>query len=78
MKLTHTIYAPAGSAPTLAVINVESQAIRYRVDGAAPTATVGHPVIAGDAITVCGPAVGNLSMIRRDAVDATASASYYR
>lgn len=36
---------PAGA--TMAVITAEAQAVRYRDDGVAPTATVGMPVAVG-------------------------------
>jgi hypothetical protein len=44
-----TIPAACGSNPTLAVIRAEAQAVRYRDDGVAPTATVGQPIAVTDA-----------------------------
>jgi hypothetical protein len=44
-----TIPSACNGAPTLAVIKAETQAIRYRDDGVAPTATVGQPVAVTDA-----------------------------
>lgn len=41
--------AACGQAPQLAVIKAEAQALRYRDDGVAPTATVGQPVATTDA-----------------------------
>lgn len=41
--------AACGTNPSLAVIKAEAQAIRYRDDGTAPTATVGQPVAVADA-----------------------------
>jgi hypothetical protein len=44
-----TIPTACGSNPTLAVIKAETQAVRYRDDGVAPTATVGQPIAVTDA-----------------------------
>jgi hypothetical protein len=38
---------PAGERPTHAIIQVQSNSIRWRADGTAPTATVGLLVAAG-------------------------------
>lgn len=39
-----TIPAACGGAPVLAAIKAEAQAVRYRDDGTAPTASVGMPL----------------------------------
>jgi hypothetical protein len=44
-----TIPTACGSSPALAVIKAEAQALRYRDDGTAPTATVGQPIAVTDA-----------------------------
>ena len=44
-----TIPTACGSNPSLAVIKAETQALRYRDDGTAPTATVGQPIAVTDA-----------------------------
>ncbi len=63
----------------LAIVDVESQAVRYRVDGIDPTAAVGHAVLADTSLTVCGIAsIRRVKFIRRDATDATLRVSYYR
>lgn len=77
-KFTHATYAPAGSTPVLAIATIESQSIRYRDDGTAPTASVGHQADAGAVLVVCGPAIGNFSYIRKDSADATLRVTYYR
>lgn len=65
---------PAGA--TLAQLCAEAQAVRYRDDGTAPTATVGMPAAAGS----CFSYTGSLSAIRF--IQATAGAilnvSFYR
>lgn len=43
-----SIPAACGSNPSLAVIKAEAQALRYRDDGTAPTATVGQPIATSD------------------------------
>lgn len=68
-------------ASKLAVyITVESAAIRYRMDGTAPTATEGHLVQAGQSIYLADKtkaALTNLSMIRDGASSATIRVTYY-
>jgi hypothetical protein len=44
-----TIPAACNGVPSLAIIKAETQAVRYRDDGVAPTATVGQPVAVTDA-----------------------------
>lgn len=44
-----SVPAACGTNPALAVIKSEAQAIRYRDDGVAPTATVGQPIAVADA-----------------------------
>lgn len=44
---------PTGA--TTAVIVAEAQAVRYRDDGTAPTASVGQPVAVGVSVTYTGP-----------------------
>jgi hypothetical protein len=49
-----TIPAACNSAPVLAVITAEVQAVRYRDDGVAPTASVGMPLAVGTPIEYQG------------------------
>lgn len=65
---------PAGAAT--AVVNVESQAVRWRDDGTAPTATVGMPLAAGSTYTFT---ISQLSVLRfiEQAVGAKLNVSYY-
>jgi len=85
--LTSTIYAPAtvaDAAPTqgarVAVISVETAALRYRIDGvAAPTASEGHECLPGDQIIISGSTnIANFRAIRETATSATIRATYYR
>jgi hypothetical protein len=77
---TAATYAPTGAVPAdMAVVVVESAAIRYRDDGPAPTSTVGVPIAAAGAITVCGTKpIRSIRFIRSGGSDATLSVSYYR
>lgn len=60
-------------------IRVETNAVRYRDDGTSPTASVGMPMSASDALVYADPAAvvaGTLKFIRQSA-DATVHASFY-
>jgi hypothetical protein len=61
---------------TVAIVTVESQAIRWRDDGPAPTATAGHPVQAGAQLVYSG----DLSAIQiiQQAASATVDVAYYQ
>jgi hypothetical protein len=53
--ITSTLLAPANSAiPTAGMCTVETNQMRFRVDGTDPTTTVGHVANAGDTITLTG------------------------
>lgn len=69
----------AGSAiPVLAVVVVESNAIRSRSDGLNPTATVGTPFAVASSFTVCGErAIRTVRFIQQSAA-ATISVEYYK
>jgi hypothetical protein len=64
------------SSPTVAMIIPETQAVRWRDDGVAPTATVGMPLAAGAVLMYDG----DLSRIRffQQAATATLNVSYYK
>lgn len=65
---------PAGA--TMAYIQAEAQAIRYRDDGTAPSGTVGMPIASGAAILY----VGNLTAVRviEQAASAKVNILFYR
>lgn len=55
-----------------ALITVETAAIRFRIDGTAPTASVGHVLAVGDVLTLRGMGeISKFQAIRRDGADAT-------
>ena len=59
-----------------ALITVETAAVRFRIDGTAPTATVGHILGVGDVLRLRGMGeIGKFQAIRRDASDATLQVS---
>ena len=63
---------------TLAIVTVEDADIRWRVDGTAATATVGHLLAEGSSMVVCGrSSMRNFSAIRDDATDAIVTITYY-
>jgi len=58
-------------------ITVESQAVRYRIDGQVPTASIGHVMEAGANLTLSGFwELDKFRVIRRDATDATLRVTY--
>ena len=60
-----------------AFLTVEDAAVRFRLDGSAPTATVGHELDEGDTLRLESMnEVSNFRAIRRDGVDATIQASF--
>lgn len=65
---------PAGA--TMALIQPEAQAVRFRDDGIAPTASVGQPIAAGSLLEYAG----NLSALQffPQVANAILNVSYYR
>lgn len=62
-----------------AVISVETATLRYRVDGTAPTASVGHIANDGDVIILeSSIAISNFQAIRTTGTSASISATYER
>ena len=60
---TVTGYAPSGA--NLAGVSVSGQAIRWRADGTAPTASVGMPIAAGASEQFADPDLQALSFIQQ-------------
>ncbi len=64
---------------TIAFITVETSSVRYWVDGRLPTASVGHQLDDGDALTLeSAHEVANFRVIRVGGSDATLRVSYGR
>lgn len=79
--LTASVYAPSdGLGPAdLAVIYVETNPLRRRQDGIAPTTTVGERNAADSYFTLYGTlCIKKLIMIREGAADSVVNVSYYR
>lgn len=66
---------PAGTL--LAVVMVETDAIRYRDDGTDPTSSLGMPVTSGGSLVVCPNQLSRIRFIRSGANDASLKVSYY-
>jgi len=59
------------------LITVETATVRYRIDGQAPTASVGHVLNAGDVLELKGRfEIDKFQAIRKDGLDATARCSF--
>ena len=78
--LTAAKVTPATGRPAdYVVITVETADVRCRVDGTAPTATVGDLLPVGSSVALVGwPSINGLSCIRTGATSATLDVSYYR
>lgn len=72
-----TIPAACNGAPVLAVIKVETQAVRYRDDGTAPTSSVGMPVAVTDAPIYYEGTISALQFIAQVS-GGVVDVSYYR
>ena len=60
-----------------ALITVETAAVRFRLDGTAPTATVGHVREVGEGLELDrNTQLEDIRFIRRDGADATLRVSY--
>jgi len=75
---TLATYSPGTKGTALlATVIVESNGVRYRKDGTAPTSSVGMPLAAGDVLYVWGSVdIKNIKFIRSGAADATLSVEY--
>ena len=63
----------------LATVSVEGAAVRYRMDGTDPTASVGTVLEPGDELIVWGGRdIQSIEFIRRDGTDATLNVHYAR
>lgn len=78
-KLAPVAGAYAGKKAEAALVTVETQPLRFRADGANPTAAEGHVLIAGDErYWYWGyHDLAKVKFIRKDASDATVKVSYF-
>lgn len=73
-----TAFPDGRKGADMAVVTIEDDAIRYRDDGLAPTATVGHPAAVNTSLTVCGAASLKRFLAIRQTTDADINVTYYR
>lgn len=74
-----TLSPGAGEGAETALLTLESGQIRWRADGTAPTATVGHVMDPGDVLTLSGGQTLQLfRAIRTGGVSGSLSVSYGR
>ena len=71
-----SLTAATVAARSAALITVESAAVRFRLDGTAPTATVGHVLLPDDGLELEGGELSKAQFISRDGSTATLRASY--
>ncbi|MEK9722021.1 MAG: hypothetical protein VW405_00875 [Rhodospirillaceae bacterium] len=78
--LTAATYSPTGApGAERALLTLEAGQIRWRADGTAPTATVGHLVEIGDSLTLLGAeTITKFRGIRTGGTSGTLSVSYQR
>ncbi len=63
--VSSTAVALSGVAGQMAIVMVESAAIRYRTDGTAPTASVGIPIQPDSGFVLCGANMNTFRAIRQ-------------
>ncbi len=69
----------ASPKPKRVFITVESAPLRYRMDGTAPTSTVGHNMVPSQSLTLEGISqLNNFKAIRTGATSATLQVTYLR
>jgi hypothetical protein len=73
LSASTALTAPAGA--TMALIVAETQPVRWRDDGAAPTASIGMPLAVGSTLNYDGD-LKNIRFIQQ-AASATLNVSYY-
>jgi hypothetical protein len=76
---TVATYAPTGRpSAKMVLITVETQPLRYRLDGVAPTTSEGHALVATDMRYVVGANnIRNFRMVRSTGSSATVRVTYF-
>ncbi len=69
-----SLTVPAGAG--LVIMTPQTQAIRYRDDGTAPTATVGHPIAVGQDFRLEASSLSRIQVIEQTA-SAALNVTYY-
>lgn len=78
LPFTAAKYARGGAIPMLAVVAVQTDAIRSLDSGINPTASVGMPWAAASTFSVCGESNIRAFRMIRQTTDATADITYYK
>lgn len=73
-----TAFPTAADSAIYAVFTTETNSLRWRADGIAPTAAVGHLVAASSTIEVCGTVTLKRFLMIRTTSDATVSVTYFK
>jgi len=77
LGLPQTVATIPANAAVWILITVETAAVRFRLDGTNPTATVGHVLEPGDILTLTSQEqMDGFKVIRRDGISATIQVSY--
>lgn len=82
LPFTRSVYAPTGSSPAnpafVAYFSTETDTARIRLDGVAPTSSVGMLLAAGSYVTVCQSGIPNFKIIRSGSSDVPINVTYFR
>ena len=78
--MTSSIYAPTGQSPAIyAYLTTETDTVRYRTDGTAPTSSEGHNVAAAGSCEVNSESdIRHFNVIRSGTSNATIRITYKR
>jgi hypothetical protein len=79
VSLDSTKYLNAAGNAVRAFLTMEGASVRYRYDGVAPTASIGHVIEAGGFLVIEGQnQMENIQFIRSGANNATAMVTFER
>lgn len=70
-----TLTVPSGSQ--MAVVEIETNQVRYRDDGTNPSTTGGTPIAAGGSMTICGLSILNNWKVTGVTGNATLNVTFY-
>jgi hypothetical protein len=77
LATAQTLTLPTNFSPVEAMIVAETQDVRWRCDGTAPTASVGMPLPAGQALILRGEAALTVFKVIEHAATAKLNISYW-
>jgi hypothetical protein len=77
--LTAATYKPTGSgAAVMAFITIDTDTLRFWLDGSIPTSTVGHAAANPSSLVLCEASLPRALFIRSGAADAKLRVTYFR